>query len=139
MTGLQLRIEEMRESLKIIRQCLDNMPEGPYKSDHPSTTPPPKERTMEDIETLIHHFLNVSWGPVIPDGEASVMIEATKGLNSYHLISDRRHRLLSHPNSHPLIPTFTADTADQQRPDDSGFDCHYCQYRLCYGGRRPMR
>ena len=84
-----LRIEEMRQSLKIIRQCVDNMPSGPYKSDHAATTPPPKERTMEDIETLIHHFLNVSWGPVIPEGEASVMIEATKGINSYHLISDR--------------------------------------------------
>ena len=60
-----LRIEEMRQSLKIIRQCVDNMPSGPYKSDHSATTPPPKERTMEDIETLIHHFLNVSWGPVI--------------------------------------------------------------------------
>jgi len=83
-----VRIEEMRQSLKIIRQCIDNMPEGPYKSDHRLTTPPPKERTMQDIETLIHHFLNVSWGPVIPAGEASVMIEATKGQNSYHLISD---------------------------------------------------
>jgi NADH-quinone oxidoreductase subunit C/D len=85
----KLRIEEMRQSLKIIRQCVDNMPSGPYKSDHAATTPPPKERTMEDIETLIHHFLNVSWGPVIPEGEASVMIEATKGINSYHLVSDR--------------------------------------------------
>lgn len=83
-----VRIEEMRQSLRIIRQCVDNMPEGPYKSDHKATTPPPKERTMHDIETLIHHFLNVSWGPVIPQGEASVMIEATKGQNSYHLISD---------------------------------------------------
>ena len=84
-----LRIEEMRQSLKIIRQCVDNMPSGPYKSEHSATTPPPKERAMEDIETLIHHFLNISWGPVIPEGEASVMIEATKGINSYHLISDR--------------------------------------------------
>ncbi|MAH73226.1 MAG: NADH-quinone oxidoreductase subunit C/D [Cellvibrionales bacterium TMED49] len=83
-----LRIEEMRESIKIIRQCVENMPGGHYKSEHRSTTPPPKERTMTDIETLIHHFLNVSWGPVIPHGEASVMIEATKGINSYHLISD---------------------------------------------------
>ena len=83
-----LRIEEMRESIKIIRQCVENMPGGHYKSEHRSTTPPPKERTMQDIETLIHHFLNVSWGPVIPHGEASVMIEATKGINSYHLISD---------------------------------------------------
>ena len=64
------------------------MPEGPYKSGHPLTSPPPKERTLKDIETLIHHFLNTSWGPVIPAGEASVLVEATKGLNSYHLISD---------------------------------------------------
>jgi NADH-quinone oxidoreductase subunit C/D len=64
------------------------MPEGPYKSDHPLTTPPRKERTMHDIETLITHFLGVSWGPVIPPGEACVAVEATKGLNSYYLISD---------------------------------------------------
>jgi NADH-quinone oxidoreductase subunit C/D len=83
-----VRIEEIRQSLHIIRQCLDNMPEGPYKSDHRLTTPPPKERTLEDIETLIHHFLNVSWGPVIPAGEASFPIEATKGINNYHLVSD---------------------------------------------------
>ena len=83
-----VRVEEIRQSLRIVRQCLDNMPEGPYKSDHKLTSPPPKERTMEDIETLIHHFLHTSWGPVIPAGEACIPIEATKGLNSYHLISD---------------------------------------------------
>ncbi|MEM7361096.1 MAG: NADH-quinone oxidoreductase subunit C/D [Pseudomonadota bacterium] len=83
-----MRVEEIRQSLRIIRQCLDNMPEGPYKSDHRLTSPPPKERTMEDIETLIHHFLHSSWGPVIPASEACVPIEATKGLNSYHLVSD---------------------------------------------------
>ena len=83
-----VRVEEIRQSLKIVRQCLDNMPEGPYKSDHKSTSPPPKEDTMKDIETLIHHFLNSTWGPVVPAGEACVPIEATKGLNSYHLISD---------------------------------------------------
>ena len=83
-----VRVEEIRQSLRIVRQCLDNMPEGPYKSDHRLTTPPPKERTLQDIETLIHHFLNVSWGPVIPAGEASFPIEATKGINSYHLVSD---------------------------------------------------
>lgn len=83
-----VRIEEIRQSLHIIRQCMDNMPEGLYKSEHRLTTPPPKERTLKDIETLIHHFLNVSWGPVMPAGEASFPIEATKGINNYHLISD---------------------------------------------------
>jgi len=84
----RVRVEEIRQSLRIIGQCLENMPVGPYKSQHPLTTPPPKEQTMFDIETLIHHFLNVSWGPVIPPGECSVTIEATKGLNMYYLTSD---------------------------------------------------
>ncbi|WP_028081682.1 NADH-quinone oxidoreductase subunit C/D [Solimonas soli] len=85
---LIVRVEEMRQSVRIIEQCLKNMPSGPYKADHPLTTPPPKDRTLADIETLITHFLQVSWGPVIPAGEACTMIEATKGLNSYYLTSD---------------------------------------------------
>ena len=84
----QVRVEEIRQSLRIIKQCLENMPSGAYKSEHRLTTPPPKERTMHDIETLIHHFLNVSWGPVIPAGECSVTIEATKGNHMYYLTSD---------------------------------------------------
>jgi NADH-quinone oxidoreductase subunit C/D len=83
-----VRFEELRQSLRIVEQCLNNMPEGSYKADHPLTTPPLKKYTMQDIETLITHFLNVSWGPVIPAGEAMSCIEATKGANSYHLISD---------------------------------------------------
>lgn len=83
-----VRVEEMWQSLRIIDQCLKNMPEGSYKADHPLTTPPLKKNTMQDIETLITHFLNVSWGPVIPGGEAMSCIEATKGANSYYLMSD---------------------------------------------------
>lgn len=83
-----VRVEEMRQSLRIVEQCLNNMPEGSYKADHPLTTPPLKKYTMQDIETLITHFLNVSWGPVIPAGEAMSCIEATKGANSYYLVSD---------------------------------------------------
>ena len=83
-----VRVEEIRQSLRIIEQCVNNMPPGHYKSDHPLTTPPRKDRTMHDIETLINHFLNVSWGPVIPPGEAFVGIEATKGNNGYYLVSD---------------------------------------------------
>jgi NADH-quinone oxidoreductase subunit C/D len=83
-----VRVAEMRQSVRIIDQCLKNMPPGPYKSDHPLTTPPLKEHTMHDIETLINHFLSVSWGPVIPPGEAFSEIEATKGNNGYYLVSD---------------------------------------------------
>jgi len=83
-----VRMGEMRQSLRIIQQCIINMPAGEYKSDHPLAIPPRKDNTMKDIETLIHHFVGVSWGPVIPAGEAMVPIEAAKGSNGYYLISD---------------------------------------------------
>ncbi len=85
----QVRVEEMRQSLRILQQCLDGMPAGRYKSDDPRATPPAKEPgTMHDIETLITHFVGVSWGPVMPEGEALGVIEATKGSNGYYLVSD---------------------------------------------------
>jgi NADH-quinone oxidoreductase subunit C/D len=83
-----VHVEEMRQSLRIIEQCVNNMPEGPYKSDHALAVPPRKEQTMHDIETLITHFLGVSWGPVVPPGEALGAIEAPKGNNGYYLVSD---------------------------------------------------
>ncbi len=84
----KVRIEEMRQSLRIIQQCVKNMPAGPYKSDSSLATPPRKDRTMKDIETLIHHFVHTSWGPVIPPGEAFCSVEASKGNNGYYLFSD---------------------------------------------------
>ena len=83
-----MRIEEMRQSLRIIEQCLKHMPDGDYKADHPLTTPPPRDKMLQHIETLITHFLQVSWGPVLKANESFQMIEATKGLNSYYLTSD---------------------------------------------------
>jgi NADH-quinone oxidoreductase subunit C/D len=100
----EVRVEEIRQSLRIIEQCVESMPSGPYKAEHPLASPPPKERTLEHIETLITHFLAVSWGPVIPAGEAMVPIEAMKGITGYYLISDH------HTNpyrSHIRSPSFT--------------------------------
>ncbi len=83
-----VRVEEIRQSMRIVEQCLKNMPAGDHKSRHPLAAPPLKPRTMQDIETLIDHFLGVSWGPVIPAGEAAVGVEGAKGNNSYYLVSD---------------------------------------------------
>src|SRR5690606_26505871 len=83
-----VRVEEMRQSTRIIRQCLENMPSGPYKSEHPLSTPPIKEKSKQDIESLIAHFLSVSWGSVLAPNEVSRSIEATMGINAYYLISD---------------------------------------------------
>ncbi len=83
-----VRMGEMRQSLRIIQQCVNNMPSGLYKSDHTLAIPPLKDKTMKDIETLITHFVGVSWGPVIPAGEAMIPVEGAKGCNGYYLISD---------------------------------------------------
>lgn len=108
-----VRVEEIRQSLRIIEQCVKHMPEGPYKSDHPLAAPPAKERTLRDIETLITHFLGVSWGAVIPAGEAFMGIEASKGSNGYSLVSDggihayrARIRTPSFPHLQ-MVPTIT--------------------------------
>ncbi|MFB6351993.1 MAG: NADH-quinone oxidoreductase subunit C/D, partial [Bradymonadaceae bacterium] len=85
-----VRVQEMRQSARIIRQCMEMMPDGPVKSDHPMATPPRREQTMEDIETLIDHFLGTTWGPVIPAGEARQLTEGTKGAYAYNLVSDKR-------------------------------------------------
>jgi NADH-quinone oxidoreductase subunit C/D len=84
----EVRVQEIAESLKIIRQCLENMPAGQIKAAHELTTPPEDERILHDIETLIDHFLGVSWGPVVPPGEAWAAIESSKGDYSYYLVSD---------------------------------------------------
>jgi len=84
-----VRMEEMRQSLRIIEQAANNMPEGHTTSDSPHAMPPRKERgTMEAIETLIHHFLAVSWGFPMPVGEAHAATEAPKGYTGYYAISD---------------------------------------------------
>ena len=83
-----VRFEEIRQSLRIIRQAADNMPGGDYIADVHTAVPPVKDATITDIETLIHHFVGVSWGFAIPAGEAHAGIEAPKGNNGYYVVAD---------------------------------------------------
>ncbi|ATX64844.1 NADH-quinone oxidoreductase subunit C/D [Roseinatronobacter bogoriensis] len=83
-----VRAQEMRESLKIIRQCLENMPTGPIKADHPLAFPPPRGNTLQDIETLIHHFSGTAYGTHVPVGEATGQVESARGFTQYSIISD---------------------------------------------------
>lgn len=83
-----VRMEEMRQSLRIIRQVMERIEPGPYIADHPLAIPGNKARTLADIESLIHHFLGVSWGFGYPEGAAHAAIEAPKGYNSYFVMSD---------------------------------------------------
>src|SRR5580765_7223282 len=76
----QVRIAEMRESLKICRQALERItPTGPFAIDDPRITPPPKDRVYTEMEALIQHFLIYSQGFTVPAGEAYVPVEGPRG------------------------------------------------------------
>ena len=82
------RIEEMRESVKIINQCLSKMPKGPVKSPDGKITPPPKKEIKESMEALIHHFKLFTEGYRVDQDEIYTAVEAPKGEFGVYLISD---------------------------------------------------
>ena len=82
------RIEEMKESLKIINQCIKNMPKGPIKSQDNKISPPPKSELKESMEALIHHFKLFTEGYRVDEDEIYTAVEAPKGEFGVYLISD---------------------------------------------------
>ncbi len=82
------RIEEMRESLKIIKQCLKNIPKGPIKTEDGKISPPPKKELKQSMEALIHHFKLFTEGYRVEKDEIYTAVEAPKGEFGVYLISD---------------------------------------------------
>lgn len=83
------RIDEMRESVRIIDQCIDQMPDGPVKVDMPEIAfPADKGKVQSSMEALIHHFKLASQGFKVPKGEVYASIEAPKGELGFYIISD---------------------------------------------------
>jgi len=83
-----VRVEEMRQSLKIIRQCIQNMPGGPASSVDRKVTPPPRGEMKRSMEALIHHFKLYTEGFHVPAGETYTAVEAPKGEFGVYLVSD---------------------------------------------------
>jgi NADH-quinone oxidoreductase subunit D len=83
-----IRLAEIRESMRIVRQILDRMPEGDYRIQDKKVTPPPRMRIDESMEALIHHFKIFTEGFKVPEGEVYVAIESPRGEIGCYLASD---------------------------------------------------
>ena len=83
-----LRMDEMRQSLVIMRQCLDDMPDGPIKTEDRKIAPPPRAEMKRSMEALIHHFKLYTEGYRVPAGETYTAVEAPKGEFGVYIVSD---------------------------------------------------
>lgn len=83
-----VRVEEMRQSLKIIHQCIEKMPDGPVKATDKKVTPPKRGEMKRSMEALIHHFKLYTEGYHVPEGDTYTAVEAPKGEFAVYLVSD---------------------------------------------------
>jgi len=87
-----IRVFEMRESIKIIEQCLNNIPSGPIKSNDNKLTPPSRYEMKQSMESLIHHFKTYTQSFIVPANETYVGTEAPKGEFGVYLVSNGTNR-----------------------------------------------
>jgi NADH-quinone oxidoreductase subunit D len=83
-----VRVEEMRQSLNIVKQAFDSMPEGDFKNMDPKITPPPRKELTRSMEAVIHHFKLVTQGYNVPKGETYVSVESPRGELGCYVVSD---------------------------------------------------
>ena len=103
-----VRVEEMRQSLRIIRQVLDRLEPGPVMIDDPKVALPPKEKVYTRMESLIHHFKLVMHGMEMPVGEVYSATEAANGELGFYIVSDggkNPYRIRVRP---PCLPIFSS-------------------------------
>jgi len=91
-----IRLNEIRESIRIVRQIMDKMPAGDYRIQDKKVTPPPRARIDESMEALIHHFKIFTEGFKVPEGEVYVAVESPRGELGCYIVSDgssKPHRM----------------------------------------------
>jgi NADH-quinone oxidoreductase subunit D len=84
----QVRMEELRESISMVKQAIANLPDGAYKADAPKIVLPDREKMKTQMESLIHHFKIVTEGFTVPEGEVYQGVESPRGEMGYYVVSD---------------------------------------------------
>jgi NADH-quinone oxidoreductase subunit D len=84
----QVRMDELRESISMVKQAIANLPDGPYKADAPKIVLPDREKMKTQMESLIHHFKIVTEGFTVPEGEVYMGVESPRGEMGYYVVSD---------------------------------------------------
>lgn len=84
----RIRVEEIKQSMEIVRQVVDTMPTGDYRAPDRKVTPPPRARIDESMEALIHHFKIFTEGFKVPPGETYAAVESPRGELGCHMVSD---------------------------------------------------
>ncbi|RDD34713.1 NADH-quinone oxidoreductase subunit D [Wolbachia endosymbiont of Cylisticus convexus] len=87
-----VRMAEIRQSVSLMKQCIEKMPEGPIKTEDRKISPPPRAEMKGSMEALIHHFKLYSEGYHVPEGEAYTAVEAPKGEFGVYIVSDGTNR-----------------------------------------------
>jgi len=83
-----IRVQELRESIGIVRQALEGMPEGPIKADAPKVVLPDREKMKTEMEAMIYHFKIITEGFTVPAGEVYQAVESPRGEMGYYVVSD---------------------------------------------------
>ncbi len=87
-----VRMAEIRQSISLVKQCIEKMPEGPIKTEDRKISPPSRAEMKKSMEALVHHFKLYSEGYHVPEGEAYAVVEAPKGEFGVYIVSDGTNR-----------------------------------------------
>ena len=134
----RVRLEEMRQSARIIKQALEGMPDGPWQADAPHVVLPDREKMKTQMEALIYHFKIVTEGFRVPAGEVYQCIESPRGEIGYYIVSDgtskpyRVHMRTPSFGNLQALPTMLEGTSDRR------FDRGAGQHGFCAGRYGPL-
>ena len=137
-TATRSGIEEVRQSIRIVHQILDRMPQGDYRIQNKKVTPPPRARIDESMEALIHHFKLFTEGFKVPEGEVYVAVESPRGELGCYIVGRRFGQAVSHAHARAELREHPVPAAHDARPPRGRRRGDHLQRRSRPRRRRPM-